>query len=124
MSSRTITFDTASDAVTNANMVINTGASFENTFTVNTPAGSAFDLTGYSGSAQVAKHVGAAATATFTVGFTSAFDGKIKVSMSSTDTRTLSDGRHYYDVLVSLGSTVYRIVEGSIDVRQGISSAP
>ena len=88
MSSRTISFDTASDAVPNANLVINTGASFENTFTVNTPAGSAFDLTGYSGSSQIAKHVGAAATATFTVGFTSAYDAKVNVSISSTDKRT------------------------------------
>jgi len=124
MSSRTITFDTASDAVPTANLVINTGASFENTFTVNTPAGSAFDFTGYSGSSQMAKHVGAAATATFTVGFTSAYDGEVKISLSSTDTRSLNDGRHYYDVLVSYGSTVYRIVEGSIEVRKGISSAP
>jgi flagellar basal body P-ring protein FlgI len=60
----------------------------------------------------------------FTVGFTSAIGGKFDLSLGSTDTRSLSEGRYVYDILVSSGSTVYRIASGNVLVVPGISSAP
>ena len=65
---------------------------------------------------------GAAATATFTVGFSSAYDGKMFIGLTTTQTSELKEGRHVYDVNVKTGDTVYRIVEGQIMVRGGISS--
>jgi len=62
--------------------------------------------------------------ATFNVGFTSAAGGKIKISLGSTATRTLSEGRYVYNLLVSSGSTVYSLTNGNILVIPGISSAP
>ena len=38
------------------------------------------------------------AHATFNVGFTSAADGKFNISLGSTDTRSLVEGRYVYDV--------------------------
>ena len=61
---------------------------------------------------------------TFTVGFTSAAGGIFEISMGSTDTRSLSEGRYEYNVLVSSGATVYNIVNGNILVHTGIASAP
>jgi len=49
---------------------------------------------------------------------------KLMVSLASTLTRTLNQGRYWYDVLVSSGSTIYRISEGNILVQGGVSSAP
>jgi hypothetical protein len=62
--------------------------------------------------------------ATFNVGFTSAVGGKFNISLGSTATRTLNEGRYVYDILVSSASTVYRIINGNILVIPGISSAP
>ena len=62
--------------------------------------------------------------ATFTVGITSAAGGEFEISLGSTTTRSLKKGRHVYDILVSSGSTIYRMVEGDILVQGGISSAP
>ena len=50
--------------------------------------------------------------------------GVFEVSVGSTDTRTLAEGRYVYNVLVSSGATIYNIVNGNIMVYPGISSAP
>jgi len=44
--------------------------------------------------------------------------------MSEEDTRTLSEGRHVYDVNVKTGSTISKLVNGNILVYTGISSTP
>ena len=52
-------------------------------------------------------------------------DGVVRtIAMGATDTRSLTSGRYYYDILVSSGTTTYKIVEGNIMVQPGISSAP
>ena len=58
------------------------------------------------------------------MGVTSALDGTLQISMGSTDTRNLAEGRYMYDVLVSSGATYYNLVNGNVYVYQGISSAP
>ena len=59
----------------------------------------------------------------FTVGFTSAFDGEFKLTMSKTITDDLKPGRYVWDVLVSSGSTVYRLAEGNVTVISGVAAA-
>ena len=68
---------------------------------------------------------GTTADATFSVGIdtTASVGYGFTISLGSTDTRNLSQGRYMYDVLVSSGATIYRIVDGMIYVRPGISSA-
>ena len=125
MATRSFTFDSQSDYPPVSDLVINVGASFTCTYTVNTPAGSAYDFTNHTHlSGQMAKHVGAAATQTFTCGFTSAYDGKFNLSLGSTATGNLAEGRYVYNVLVSSGTTIYSIANGNILVYAGISSAP
>ena len=76
MANNTITFDPASGVAYSANLTVNTGANFKSTFKVIKPDKSAFNFTGYSGSSQIVKSVAVGATnpatASFTVGFTSA----------------------------------------------------
>tara|TARA_Y100001970_G_scaffold283601_1_gene399154 strand:+ start:1367 stop:1744 length:378 start_codon:yes stop_codon:yes gene_type:complete len=123
MATRTFTFDSTSDYPSVVDLVVNVGASFTCTFTVNDTSGTAIDFTNYtSQSSQMTKYVGAAATATFAVGFSSAYDGKMFIGLTTSQTSELQEGRHVYDVNVKTGDTVYRIVEGQIMVRGGISS--
>jgi len=128
MSTKKITFEPDAGVAYPVNLTINTGASFKANFEVISVANTSFNFTGYTGSAQMAKSVSIGSTsyavATFNVGFTSAAGGKFNISLGSTDTRSLTEGRYVYDVLVSSGSTVYRIIDGMILVRPGISSAP
>lgn len=128
MASHTLNFDPTSGVTYGVNLVINCGANFKDSFTIKNTSGSAFNFSGWTGSSQMAKSVSIGsssyAAATFNVGFTSAAGGKFDISLGSSQTRNLKEGRYVYDILVSSGSTTYRIVEGNILVKPGISSAP
>jgi hypothetical protein len=128
MANSTITFDTESGTPYAVNLTLNGGATFINVFTVKNTNGTPLNFQGWTGSSQMTKSVSIGSTgypdATFAVGFTSAAGGKIQISLGSTSTRLLEEGRYVYDVLVSSGSTVYRLIEGNILVKPGISSAP
>jgi len=128
MTTKNIVFDPDSGVAYGVNLTINTGATFNTNFNVKKLTGTSFDFTGYTGSAQMKKSVSIGssgpADATFNVGFTSAAGGKFNISLGATSTRLIKEGRYVYDVLVSSGATVYRIIEGNILVKPGISSAP
>jgi hypothetical protein len=128
MSTKNITFDPDSGVSYDVNLVINAGADFKANFNVNTISNAAFNFVGWTGTSRMAKSVSigsfASPAATFNVGFTSAAGGKFNISLGSTATRTLKEGRYVYDILVSSASTVYRIISGNILVIPGISSAP
>tara|TARA_B100000214_G_scaffold162556_1_gene116547 strand:- start:127 stop:618 length:492 start_codon:yes stop_codon:yes gene_type:complete len=56
--------------------------------------------------------------ATFTVGFTSAVEGKLEISLGSTATRSLAAGRYVYDILVNSASSsnTTNVLETAISV--------
>tara|TARA_R100001443_G_scaffold661_6_gene2604 strand:+ start:111 stop:515 length:405 start_codon:yes stop_codon:yes gene_type:complete len=134
MASKNLTFDPSAGVPYAANLTIFTGSDFKTTFNVVDTSDVAFDFQGltttsvWSGSAQMQKSAGVAATTvaagTFNVGFTSAGGGIFEISMGSTATTNLSEGRYEYNVLVSSGATIYNIVNGNILVYTGIASAP
>ncbi len=128
MPSKNITFDPDTGVPYGANLTIYGGADFETTFNVTNNSNTAFNLSGYSGSAAISKSVAVGATlgvtTSFSVGITSAAGGKIKISLGSTSTRNLDQGRYVYDVVVSSGSTLYTLVNGNVMVVPAVSSAP
>ena len=128
MASKKITFDPTAGVPYAANFNIFGGANFSADFTVVDTGNAAYNFTGWTGSAQLAKSVAVGATlgaqATFNVGFTSAYDGKFNLSLGSTATGNLKEGRYVYNVLVSSGTTIYSIANGNVLVYAGISSAP
>ena len=128
MATKKITFDPTAGVPYAANLTIFGGANFSADFTVVDTGNAAYNFTGWTGSAQLAKSVAVGATlgaqATFNVGFTSAYDGKFNLSLGSTETGNLKEGRYVYNVLVSSGTTIYSIANGNILVYAGISSAP
>ena len=128
MPSQNITFDPDSGVPYGVNLTIYGGSDFETTFNITNNANTAFNLSGYSGSAAISKSVAVGATlgitTSFTVGFTSAYDGQMKLSLGTTSTRNLAEGRYVYDVLVSSGSTTYTLANGNVYVYNPVSSAP
>ena len=132
MATKKITFDPDAGVPVASNLTIYTGADFNATFDVYNVSNSAYSLanggftTDWSGSAQIQKSAGVAATttpsATFTVGVTTA--GKITLALGSTDTDSLSQGRYLYNVLVSSGATIYKMIDRNILVYKGIASSP
>ena len=128
MASKNITFDPDTGVPYAVNLTIYGGSNFDTTFNVTDNSNSAFNFTSYSGSAAISKSVAVGATlgitTSFTVGITSALGGKLQISLGSTATRDLEQGRYMYDVLVSSGSTTYTLVNGNVMVVPAVSAAP
>ena len=128
MATKKITFDPSAGVPVASNLTIYGGSNFDTTFTVVDVGNAAYGFTtAWSASAQLQKSVGVAATtvptATFTAGITT---GSITLSLGRNHTRSISQGRYLYNVLISpgVGQTTYNIVNGNIMVYAGISSAP
>ena len=128
MPSKNITFDPDTGVPYSVNLTIYGGSNFDTTFNVTDNSNTAFDLTNYSGSAAISKSVAVGATlgitTSFTVGITSALGGKLQISLGSTATRNLEQGRYMYDVIVAAGGTFYTLVNGNIMVVPAVSAAP
>ena len=132
MATKNVTFDPDAGVPKGVNLTLYGGSDFEVNLVVNTTSNAAFDLTNYSGSAAMSKSVAVGATlgitSSFTVGFTSAYDGKLKISLGAVNTRATAEGRYVYDVLlkheVGGGSTVHPLISGNILVVNPVSSAP
>ena len=105
MAQHSFKFDPDAGVAQGVNIKINTGSTFKDGFTITRPNSDAFDFTGWSGSAQMAKSVAVGATIgatrTFNVGFTSAAGGKFDVSLGATQTTGLSAGRYVYNLLLT-----------------------
>ena len=107
-----------------SNLVINTGSTFSQTFTLESSFDdSAFNLTGYTPTAQIRKWAGSATATDFTCQVPApATQGKILISLTATQTAALDPGRHVYDIRVSTaGGNVETVVEGSVLIREGVT---
>jgi len=111
-----------------ANLIIDQGANFSSDITVKDANGNAFDLTGYTTEAKMAK--GYASTRTRTT-ITSAVasdatTGVVSLSLTATQTAALdAPERYVYDVEITQTSTgtVTRVIEGIITTRPNVTTS-
>jgi len=101
-----------------SNLSIDQGATFSVTISVADTTGSARDLTGYTGRAQLRRSYYTNSNTSFTVSIDNPGDGEIILSLTAANTSLLKAGRYVYDLeLVDSNTlTVERIVEGIITV--------
>ena len=106
-----------------ANLTIDQGATFSSDVTVKDAQGNAFNLTGYTAVAKLAK--GFASTKTRTNMTTSiatdATTGVVTLSLTATETSALDAERYVYDLEITSGATVTRVIEGIITVRAQVT---
>ena len=111
-----------------ANLIIDQGANFSSDITVKDANGNAFDLTGYTTEAKMAK--GYASTRTRTT-ITSAVasdatTGVVSLTLTATQTAALDAPERYgYDVEITQTSTgtVTRVIEGIISTRPNVTTS-
>ena len=109
-------------AVYVSNIVINTGTTFAQTFTLeNVNTNSVLNLTNYSIKSEMRKHPGSTTgITTFSSIIASASGGLITIGLTTTQTAALKPGRYVYDVLLTDNNGVRdRVVEGMVLVSQG-----
>ena len=106
-----------------ANLTIDQGATFTSDVTVKDAQGNAFNLTGYTAVAKLAK--GFASTKTRTNMTTSiatdATTGVVTLSLTATETAALDAERYVYDLEITSGAAVTRVIEGIITVRPQVT---
>tara|TARA_Y100001958_G_scaffold119153_1_gene86229 strand:+ start:558 stop:899 length:342 start_codon:yes stop_codon:yes gene_type:complete len=109
-----------------ANLTIDQGANFSSDVTVKDANGNAFNLTGYTARAKMAKGFASTRTRTeFTTTIASdATTGKVALTLTAAQTAALDDGRFVYDLeIVQTGTgNVTRVIEGIITVRPNVTT--
>jgi len=109
-------------AVPAVNITIEKGTNFEQDFIVKDANGAVVDLSNYTAVAKIRKYPSdSLSVQSFTVGITS-LTGTITLSMSTTTTALLEDGRNYYDILATSPSNVVsKKFEGMAIVSPSVS---
>ena len=106
-----------------ANLTIAQGATLTSAVTVKDAQGNAFNLTGYTAVAKLSK--GFASTRTRTNMTTSiatdATTGVVTLSLTATETAALDAERYVYDLEITSGAAVTRVIEGIITVRPQVT---
>ena len=106
-----------------ANLTIDQGASFSSDVTVKDSNGDPFNLTGYTATAKMAKGYSSTRTrTTLTTSIGSATTGVVTLSLTPTQTAALDAERYVYDLEITSGATVTRVIEGIISVRPQVTT--
>jgi hypothetical protein len=100
------------------NLAIDQGTTYSVTVTVSDNTGTARNLTGYTGRAQLRKSYYTNSNTAFTVAISNPGEGEVTLSLTATQTSALKAGRYVYDLelVANATSTVERIVEGIVTV--------
>jgi|TARA_B100001094_G_C18079581_1_gene744435 hypothetical protein len=104
-------------------LVIDQGSDFAIDLTI-TEAGSAKNLTGYSGRAQVrSTHAASSTSATFSVTIVNASTGQLKMEMTAATSGGLAAGRYVYDLEIHTANnaTVKRLIQGSVTINPEVT---
>jgi hypothetical protein len=104
-----------------ANLVIDQGATFSTDLYLTDTDGGPLVLTGYTAASQIRKwYTSVNATASFTT-FINTGSSFITLSLTANSTNQISAGRYVYDVEITNGSTVSRVVEGIVTVTPQVT---
>ena len=109
-----------------SNIVIEQGFDFDTMFELeDSTTSEPLDLTGYQITAQMRKVYTSTTAVSFATTIIDAALGEVKISLASTQTSSLKEGRYVYDVkLVSPpnpDSAITKAIEGSVLVRGGVT---
>ena len=110
-------------AVYVSNLVINSGATFQQQFELeSSSSNSATNLAGFHVAAQMRKHAGSSTATAFTVDFQDPLtSGQIILGLTATQTAALKPGRYVYDIVITKDSNKQTVVEGNVLVREGVT---
>ena len=104
-------------------LVIDQGSDFAIDLTV-TESGSAKNLSGYSGRAQLrTTHAASSVTASFTVSIVNAANGQLKMEIPANTTTSIAAGRYVYDLEIHTANNavVKRLIQGSVTINPEVT---
>ena len=105
------------------NLVIDQGSDFALDLVIK-QAGTALNLTNYSGRAQMrTAHSAASVSATFTVTVTNAVQGALKLQLPGNTSKNIAAGQYIYDleIFTASDSIVKRIIQGDVTLTPEVT---
>lgn len=110
-------------AVFSTNLVIYKYTDFEQTFILeDSSTNSAKDLTGFTGTCRMQRTLNLGSLTGFTVSFTNRLNGKVRISLSNTQTGEIEEGKYFYElVLTDPNNITERVIEGTVIVKHPVT---
>jgi hypothetical protein len=106
-------------AVYAVNFILDKGTDFEEEINLSEDDGSPLNLVGYIAAAKIRKYPTSPKYTPFVITFIDREEGRLKISLSSSQTSGLQEGRNYYDLLLTDGTgKVKKVIEGNIIVNE------
>jgi hypothetical protein len=105
---------------TKANLVIDQGATFAADLTLTDEYGDPLSLGGYTANSQMRKWY----TSTNSISFSTSVNttsAVITLSLTANQTTNINAGRYVYDLEISNGETISRVVEGIVTVTPNVT---
>ena len=107
-------------AVFSTNLLIYKFTDFEQTFLLeDSQSNSAKDLTGFTGTCRMQRTLNLGELTGLTVSFTNRALGKVRISLSNTQTALIAEGKYFYELMLTdPDGVVERVIEGVVIVKQ------
>ena len=103
-------------AVFSTNLIIYKHTDFEQTFVLEDgQSNSAKDLTGFTGTCKMQRTLNLGSLTSFSLSFTNRLLGKVRISLTSTQTANIADGKYFYELMLTdPNGVVERVIEGCL----------
>ena len=110
-------------AVFSTNLLIYKHTDFEQTFILeDSQSNSAKDLTGFTGTCKMQRTLNLGSLTAFNLAFTNRSLGKVRISLTSTQTANIADGKYFYELMLTdPNGVVERVIEGIVIVKHPVT---
>ena len=110
-------------AVFSTNLVIYKFTDFEQTFLLeDSQSNSAKDLTGFTGTCKMQRTLNLGELTAFNLAFTNRALGKVRISLTNTQTANIADGKYFYELMLTdPNGVVERVIEGVVIVKHPVT---
>ena len=104
-------------------MCIRDSTDFEQTFVLeDSQSNSAKDLTGFTGTCKMQRTLNLGELTAFNFSFTNRSLGKVRISLTNTQTANIEDGKYFYELMLTdPDGVVERVIEGVVIVKQPVT---
>ena len=110
-------------AVFSTNLLIYKFTDYEQTFLLeDSQSNSAKDLTGFTGTCRMQRTLNLGELTGLTVSFTNRALGKVRISLSNTQTALIAEGKYFYELMLTdPDGVVERVIEGVVIVKHPVT---
>ena len=110
-------------AVFSTNLIIYKHTDFEQTFVLeDSLSNSAKDLTGFTGTCKMQRTLNLGSLTSFTLSFTNRALGKLRISLTNTQTADIEEGKYFYELMLTDPNDVTeRVIEGIVIVKHPVT---